>query len=276
MNNRSLRFLITSVIHFSSLLLSHILISEETYATGTNQHTQIIVGSELDFPPYVIVREDGHADGFTVDLMKAVCEVMEIDVTFRVDSWSKIIVALKNGEIDALPHVSFSEDREKVFDFTVAHTVSNGIFIKRKGSPRVVSIDELSDKEIVAIRSGGTHDWLLKNNISKNLILTMTVPDALRSLAAGKYDYAFVTRLVGLLTINELGLTNLEVTGPKFNPHGRGFGFAVKEGNSDLLAQLNEGLTIVKATGRYDEIYEKWFGIIDPKGAMMWVYLDRG
>ncbi len=37
--------------------------------------------------------------------------------------------------------------------------------------------------------------------------------------------------------------------------------FAVTEGDSLLLAKLNEGLGIIKQTGKYNEIYNKWFGI---------------
>ncbi len=231
------------------------------------EHSEIVVGSELDFPPYALVTEDGQADGFSVDLMKAVCEVMGIKVTFRVGPWNEVRTALERGEIDALPLVSYSEEREKVFDFTVPHTVTKGVFFKRKGRPGINSIGDLSGKAIVVMRSDATHDWLLKNSISEHLVLTTTVPEALRLLAAGQYDYALAPRLVALLIIDDLGLTNLEVTGPLMEDiHGRGFGFAVKEGNSDLLSHLNQGLSIIKATGRYDEIYDKWFGVIDPKG----------
>ena len=227
---------------------------------------KIIVGSELDYPPYAIITADGQADGFSVDLMKAVCKVLGIDVTFRVGPWSEVLAALENGEIDALPLVSYSDEREKVFDFTVPHTKGNGVFLKRKGSPGINSADELGGKAIVVMRSDATHDWLLQNGISENLVLTNTVTDALRMLAAGKYDYALAPHLVGMLIVNDLGLVNLEVTGQLINVHGRGYGFAVMEGNSALLAKFNEGLKIIKATGQYDAIYEKWFGIIDPRG----------
>jgi signal transduction histidine kinase len=36
-----------------------------------------------------------------------------------------------------------------------------------------------------------------------------------------------------------------------------------------FLAFANQGLSIVKASGKYDEIYDKWFGIVDPRGISM-------
>lgn len=228
--------------------------------------TQITVGSELDYPPYALVTEDGQAGGFSVDLFKAVCEVMNIEPSFRVGSWHDVRTALERGEIDALPLVSYSKERDRVFDFSVPHTVSFGVVFKRKESPDIETARGLRDREIIVMRSDAAHDWLLRNDISENLVLTDTVTESLRLLASGKHDYAVSPRLVGLLTARELNLGNIEVTGPLLDAYGRGFGFAVKEGNFTLLKRLNKGLSVVRTTGRYDEIYEKWFGVVDPKG----------
>jgi PAS domain S-box-containing protein len=251
---------------FALCFAAALLLAFGAQADHPNQHTPIIVGSELDYPPYALVTKDGEADGFSVDLMKAVCHAEGFEPTFRVGPWSEVRAALENGEIDALPLVSFSKEREKVFDFTMPHTVAHGVVFKREGSQDINSASDLRGKTIIVMRSDAGHDWLLRNDISENLVLTETVAESLRMLAEGKHDYALAPRLVGLLTAKELGLSSIEVTGPLLDAYGRGYGFAVKEGNIALLAHLNEGLSTIKATGRYDEIYEKWFGAVDPKG----------
>lgn len=42
------------------------------------------------------------------------------------------------------------------------------------------------------------------------------------------------------------------------------FSFAVREGDAELLAHLNEGLAILKKTGQYQTIYDKWLGVLEP------------
>lgn len=37
-------------------------------------------------------------------------------------------------------------------------------------------------------------------------------------------------------------------------------GIAVKKGNKELLAKLNDGLAKIKKNGTFTEIYKKWFG----------------
>ncbi len=224
------------------------------------------VGSELDYPPFAIINKNGEADGFSVDLFKAVAKVMDLEVNFRVGPWHEVRTALEKGEIDALPLVSYSEEREKVFDFSSVHTSSSATVFIRKGDRSIASEEGLKGRTIVVMQSDATHDYLIKHKFSDDLILVQTVADALRALAAGEGDLALVPRLTGLLTAKELELGNIETSGLLISAYGRGFSFAVKEGNSQLQRQLNQGLAIVKATGKYDEIYDKWFGLVDPRG----------
>jgi signal transduction histidine kinase len=140
-------------------------------------------------------------------------------------------------------------------------------------------LEGLRGKEIILQKSAATHEYFVKNKITDRIVLANSTTDALRLLSSGNHDYVLAQRLVGLIAIKELGLTNLDVTGPLLTAFGRGFGFAVKEGNTELLDLLNQGLQIIKATGRYDEIYEKWFGLVDPKGiptAVIFRYLAWG
>ena len=47
-------------------------ISRRWSGTAPVQPIQIIVGSELDYPPYALVTENGEADGFSVDLIPGI------------------------------------------------------------------------------------------------------------------------------------------------------------------------------------------------------------
>ena len=61
---RGMRVVLIAIV---SVLSSHQIALAETAA-----RTSIKVGSELDYPPYALVTENGEADGFSVDLIRAV------------------------------------------------------------------------------------------------------------------------------------------------------------------------------------------------------------
>ncbi|NJO16490.1 MAG: transporter substrate-binding domain-containing protein [Thioploca sp.] len=257
---------IVIIIWMSSLLFSGFWI-DNTFSQEIIPLTarKLIVGSELDYPPFALVNNQGEADGFSVDLFKAVAQVMGLNIEFRVGTWNEVRHALERGNIDALPLVSYSAERERVFDFTTPYLLDDAAIFIRTGDEPIHSAVELYNKTIIVMQADATHDYLLKQPAHKHLILAKTIAEAMRRLSSGEGDCTLVPRLVGLLTAKKFNLTNLKITGPVIIVHGRGYGFAVKEGNEVLRETLNRGLSIIKATGQYDAIYDHWFGVVDSR-----------
>ena len=108
------------------------------------------------------------------------------------------------------------------------------------------------------------HDYILTKGLTKNPVLVDTPAEALRLLASGKYDYALTAKLPGLYWVKKLGLSNIEIVGPLMRPSA--YCYAVKEGSTVLLGRFNEGLAIIKETGQIKEIYDKWLGVLEPRG----------
>ncbi len=236
--------------------------------------------SELDYPPFAVVQPDGSADGFSVELLKAVAKAADLEITFYTGPWSEIKESLKNGEIDVLPLVSISSERNRYFDFSSPYLYMRGTVFVRKGSDRIKNLYDLKKSEIIVMQGDTAHEYALAYDISEKLILTNTYTEAMRLLSAGEHDAVFVQRLVGLQLLNQLGITNVvELEGsegffagddyrhleriiPKFEQR---FAFAVTEGNAALVQKLNAGLDVVKADGTYDRLYEKWILPLIPR-----------
>ncbi len=236
------------------------------------QENKTIIGTELDYPPYSLLDEKGNPAGFNVELTQAIAEVMKLDIEIKIELWGKIRNALETGEIDAISGMYYSEERDDLVDFSSSYLTVNHAIFMRSDSPVIDSVNDLRNKEIIVMRGDIMHDFTLENDISTNLILVNTQDEALRLLASGRHDYALLAKLPGMYYINKLNLNNLTSTGSLFYPSE--YCFAVKEGNISLLSQLSEGLAIVKETGRYNEIYNKWLGVLEPKGIAREVILN--
>lgn len=111
-------------------------------------------------------------------------------------------------------------------------------------------------------RDGIMHDYLTSLGLSANLVMTDTPADALRLLASGRHDYAVLAMLPGMYIIRENKLSNLVPVAKNISTQK--YCYAVKKGNEELLARFNEGLAILKKTGKYQEIYDKWLGVLGP------------
>ncbi len=232
--------------------------------------------SELDYPPFSIIRPDGTPDGFSIDILKAVVHEVGLDVNFAVGPWTKIKQKLIDKEIDVLPLVSYSKDRDKVFDFTAPYLRMHGTIFVRQGETSIHSESDLKDKEVVVMRGDTAHEYAVTHNLSNKLILTDTFEEAMRLLSSGSHDAVVIQKLVGLQLIKKLNISNLvsidSFHESNFKPVSivlsgfeQKFCIAVQEGDKDLLSLMNEGLAIVFANGTYEDIYDKWLGPILPQ-----------
>ncbi len=225
--------------------------------------------TEYDYPPFSVTSE-GEADGFSVDLLKAVAQEVGIQIAFKIDDWSTIKYELETGELDVLPLVGYSEQRDEVFDFSVPYIVMHGNIFVNKNNKTIFFEDDLFGKEIIVMQDDNAHEYAVNMNFTDKLILTETYKEAFELLNSGKHDAVLAQNLIGVQLIEDLNLKNVEavtqlgddgITRVKTNLKGfeQKFCFAVKEGNSELLAKLNEGLAIVSVNGKYNELYAKWF-----------------
>lgn len=248
-----LRRIVAGVLFVLLILpLPHKAAAEET----------IRVGGNSGYPPYEFLDKNGAPTGFTVELLRAIADVMGMKAEITVGEWAKMHDALLDGSIDMTLGMSYSEKRERVFDFASPHTVVQHAIFARRDAPRVSSLAELKDKKVIIHRSGIMHERLKALGYGKDLVLTETPADGLRLLASGEHDYAVVALLPGMYIIREYKLSNLIPVAK--NVASFPFAFAVREGNAKLLARLNEGLTILKKTGQYQTIYDKWLGVLEP------------
>ncbi len=239
-------------------------------------HLKLKSASELDYPPFALIRPDGSADGFSVDLLKAVTQAVGLEVNFSVGPWHEIKQKLEERHLDVLPLVAYAQERDKMFDFTVPYLRMHGTIFVRKGEKSIHSEADLKDKEVMVMRSDAAHEYAVRENLSNKLVLTESFEEAMKLLSEGKHDAVVVQQLVGLQLIKKLGISNLvnvstvpETSLKPFDKPLIGFGqkfcFAVQDGDKELLAHLNEGLAIVSANGTYDELYHKWFSPILPR-----------
>jgi len=233
----------------------------------------IKVGGNSAYPPYEFVDADGKPSGFVVELTEAIAETMGFKVVIRLDkSWTEMRKALERGEVDVLEGISFSEEREKILDFSPPHSLVSHSIFARKGAPPVSSLDELRGKEAILMGRGVMHDYFVEAGLQIHPVTAPTVADALKLLSSGKYEYAVLATLPASYLIKDLKIENVDMIAKSIDT--KKYCYAVKKGNQAILAKFNEGMALLKETGKYRELQDKWLGAVETR-SVAWSWLAR-
>jgi len=233
--------------------------------------------SELDYPPFSIVLDDGSASGFSVELMRESLRMMGHTVTYEVRPWAEIKHDLEQGDLEALPLVGRTPEREKAFDFTAPYLKLYGAVFVRDSESTIKNITDLSGRHVAVLKGDNAEEFLRRSNITDQIITTSSFEDAFLQLSTAKVDAVVAQRIVGLKLIEKLKLNNIKTAIAPLKELRQDFCFAVTKGNTQLLADLNEGLSIVIANKTYDQLYTKWLGILNQekeKTYLIWVTIS--
>lgn len=219
---------------------------------------KIVVGTNAEYPPFESVDDAGNIVGFDIDLMNAIAKNAGFEVEFVNTRWDGIFVALASGEFDAvISAATITEERKQTVDFSAPYFNAGQALVVKVGSD-IKTVDDLSGKR-VGVQLGTTGDIWASENTDAEVVRYDEITLAFQALAQGDIDAIIndAPTSADIIRANpEMGVT---LVGEPFTEEF--YGIAVNKDHPEVLAAINSGLATVRATGEYDEIYNKWFGM---------------
>ena len=220
------------------------------------------VGTDAAYAPFESQNEKGEIVGFDIDVVRAVAAKAGFEVKFVNTPLEGIFNALKQGDRDLLvSSITITDERKQSMDFSAPYFDAHQL-IAVKGDSKVTRFDDLKVLK-VGVQTGTTGDEAvakLQGKNSANIKRFESTPLALKELEAGGIDAVVADNgVVVNYVANNAASRFRTVNDPAFVPEQ--YGIAVRKGNADLLAKVNQGLAAIRADGTYDRIYAKYLGL---------------
>ena len=222
---------------------------------GTGAAKLLVSGGAWDNPPFEFINEQGEADGFSVELLRAIARETGNEVRFSLDPLSKATRQLLDGGIDILQSLAPTPERRQYLDFSdpIAN-IENAVF-GRIGTPSVSSLRELADKTVV-VKETGYIAGILSHMAGIRLVKTYNLSHALAILSTGKVDYMVCPAQAGLYYIDTYGYDDFRIMGPPVSLAQ--LSYTTRAGaDPEVMRTLNAGLARVRASGEYQAISDK-------------------
>jgi polar amino acid transport system substrate-binding protein len=221
--------------------------------------------TDSDYPPFHYYDEVGALTGFNVDLAKAICEVLEVQCEINATNWSDLIPTLDRGEADAaIASIRVTEQALKEANFTSRYYATPARFVARKES----ELEDIRPETVkglkIGVAKGTGHEAYLKRFFPDAAIAAFDDGEAAeKALKNGAIDLIFGDGITLTFWLN--GVTSEGCCEFRGGPYldskffGEGVGIAVKKGNRKLAEILSYGLEQVHASGRYEELFLRYF-----------------
>ena len=230
--------------------------------TGQKQEQKVLkVGTNATFPPFEM-QENNEFTGFDMDLIRAIGEEQGYKVEINHMDFKALIPALGNKKIDAaIAGMSITEERLKSVDFTKAYFNAGLIIAVANNNETIKTTEDLKGKKLAAQNGtiGAAYcDEVKKLDAKTEVRIFDDIGAAFMELEKGGVDAVVNDHPVTAYYLKTTGTSKAKMVGDIFSADDQ-YGIAIKKGNTETLNMLNEGLDKIKANGKYDEIYKKWF-----------------
>ncbi len=225
---------------------------------------KLILGLDDSFPPMGFRDDANNIVGFDIDLAKAVCEKLGVELVLQPIEWTAKELELETKNIDCIWN-GFSVTDERLAQLTMSIPyMENSISIVVMNGSGINSKEDMAGKRM-ALQGGSSAEESLNMDVNKEF------KDSLGEINGSFKDY--VTALMDLETKNSDGvLMDSVVANYMINSAGKDFvvlddnlvaeeyAIGFRKGEEALANAVNQALRELKADGTVGEISEKWFG----------------
>jgi ABC-type amino acid transport substrate-binding protein len=226
----------------------------------------LTIGTRTGSPPFAFVNKNNEWVGFSIDLVEqAIVPVIakkagkEIKVEKKESTPQTRIPLLTSNAVDLIAEtMTDTQSRRDSVDFSLTFFATGAQFLVKKGSP-IKGLQSIAGRRIAA-QQGSTNARIIRERVPNAKLLEFPdQPAAFQALVQGQ---------VQAYTNDGIQLAGLKAKAPKpdewvvvgeffsYEPYG----MAMRKNDSDFRQIVNVGLMDAIASGKYFDLYDKWFG----------------
>ena len=231
----------------------------------------LTIGTRTGSPPFAYINKNNEWVGFSIDLVEVVVKPSveravgkSIKVEKKESTPPTRIPLLTSNSVDLIAGtMTDTPQRREAVDFSLTFFYTGAQFLVKKGSP-IKGIADVGGKRVAA-QQGATNAKILREKYPQVQLREFPdQPAAFQALVQGQVD-AYTNDGIQLagLKAKSPNPNEWDVVGDFYSEEP--YGMAMRKGEPKFKQVVDAGLKQGFESGKYFEIYDKWFG---PKGEL--------
>ena len=225
---------------------------------------ELIVGLDDTFAPMGFRDESGEHVGFDIDLAKAVGEELGVKIKFNPIDWNAKEMELASKRIDCIWNgMSATPERQKKMALTNKYLDNSIIILAKDDTVKVESAKDLANYKVATQVDSSALESMKANPdysaFEKNVTEYKTYDEAILDMKAGRIDCIVVDQVLGEYKNSKMKPEEkMVLCDYKFADDSYAIGCRVED--KDVAAKITEAIDKTIASGKAEEISNKWFG----------------
>jgi len=223
------------------------------------EHPVIRLGIDPGFVPFEFIDKDGEYKGISADYLALISEKtgLQFDIVEGL-TWPEAYDLAVSGEIDALPAIGKTSEREEYFLFSEPYYYFKRVIVTQEADTSISGMDDLEGLTVAVQRNSSHHSYLL--SFPKiNLSLYDSVEAALTAVATGS-EKAFIGNLATAnYLIRSTGITDLRFVAFEAEKQ-QALHFAARKDWPELVSIFNKAIDAITDSEK-QAINNKWIGL---------------
>ncbi|WP_239027787.1 ATP-binding protein [Geomonas subterranea] len=166
-------------------------------------------------PPKIFTSDAGKPTGIFIDLIEQIAEKEGWRMRYVPGTWSEGLERLQRGEIDLMPDVAYTAEREKIYVFNKVPILSGWSQVYARKGSGIQSILDLNGKRVAGLEKTiqlETVDRLARSfGLKVTLVPVSNYKTEFQMIAAGQVDAGVTNRYYGLMFARKSGLEDTPI-----------------------------------------------------------------
>ncbi len=143
--------------------------------------------------PKIFISESGEAKGLFIDIIKNVAAEKHWYLDFRYGEWNQLITDLERGELDVLPDMAFSAERDSIYKFASLPVIGSWLEVFTNTPDKIKAVVDLDGKKLGLIKGSVQENYFSERankdfDISYDLIIFGSQQELMDALNKGDID----------------------------------------------------------------------------------------
>ena len=144
-----------------------LLIIMPLYAEALTTNKTLIKVGVYNNQPKIFYNEKGEPDGIFIDVIEAIAKKEDLQIEYVSGEWTELFALLQNGDIDVLPDMAYSHERDSLFSLSKLSLLGSWLEVFTTSRSQINSIDDLQNKRIGVLK-GSIQEEFVNNMLIKN------------------------------------------------------------------------------------------------------------